>query len=92
MNFGRGNIVIEVHIFIHLIIPLLFLISLFTTRSTTRFVRSSVGPSVTLYFLGSGPEGDEVLLNTGGLSFVRPSVRPFVRSFVSPPLHQTPQA
>ena len=32
-------------------------------------------------FLGSGPEGDEVLWNTGGLSFVIP----FVCSSVRPP-------
>ena len=34
-------------------------------------------------FLASGPEGDEVLLSIGGLSFVRP--------FVHSPLHHAPQ-
>ena len=32
-----------------------------------------------MLFLGSGPEGDEVLFNTGGLLFVRPSFRHSVR-------------
>ena len=59
-----------------------------TILTITMHGRNDIGSPNLSRFLGSGPKGDEVLWNTGGLLFVRL----LVRSFVRPPPYQAPQA